>query len=69
MKSIVSGLILIALGFVYGDSIFTGHFGLMSLFFDGLGLFFIGKGAYTLWRDKQPSQDEQVHAHLSRKDS
>jgi hypothetical protein len=57
MKSIVSGVILIALGFVYGDSIFTGHFGLMSLFFDGLGLFFIGKGVYTIWRDKQQPQE------------
>ncbi|MDB6056566.1 MAG: hypothetical protein JWO95_410 [Verrucomicrobiales bacterium] len=58
MKSIVSGIILIVLGFLYGDSVFTGHFGMMSLFFDGLGLLFIGKGAYQLWRDRQPQQSE-----------
>ncbi len=36
-----------------GDSIFLGNFGILSLFFDGLGLFFIGKGAFFLWRQRQ----------------
>lgn len=56
MKTIISGVTLIILGFVFDDSIFTGHFGLMSWFFDGLGMFFIGSGAYKLWRDRQPQQ-------------
>jgi hypothetical protein len=56
MKTIVSGVSLIVVGLLIGDSIFQGHFGITSIVFDGLGFFFIGKGAYTLWRDKQQSQ-------------
>ena len=53
MKSIISGVVLIGIGFAIGDSIFTGNFTVTSLFFDGLGLFFIGKGAFHLWRQRQ----------------
>jgi hypothetical protein len=56
MKSIIAGIVLIGIGFAFGDSIFLGDFGIMSLFFDGLGLFWIGKGAYQLWRQRQPQQ-------------
>ena len=56
MKSIIAGLILIGIGFAFGDSIFLGNFGLMSLFFDGLGLFWIGKGIFHLWRQRQAQQ-------------
>jgi hypothetical protein len=54
MRSIISGVSLIAVGFAIGDSIFQGNFGVMSILFDGLGFFFIGKGAYQLWRQRQP---------------
>ncbi len=53
MKSIIAGIVLIAVGFALGDSVFLGNFGLMSLFFDGLGLFWIGQGALKLWRERQ----------------
>ncbi len=53
MKSIIAGIVLIGLGFALGDSIFLGNFGFMSLFFDGLGLFWIGQGALKLWRERQ----------------
>jgi hypothetical protein len=52
----VSGMVIIAKGFVWDDSVFTGHFGPMSIFFDGLGLFLIGFGAYKLLRDRQPQE-------------
>jgi hypothetical protein len=55
MKSIIMGVVLIGIGFAVGDSIFTGNFGPLSILFDGLGLFFIGKGIYTIWREKQQS--------------
>lgn len=57
MKSIVSGVLVIGIGLAIGDSIFQGNFGPLSIFFDGLGFFLIGKGAYTLWRDKQQPQE------------
>lgn len=53
MKSIIAGVVLIGIGLAIGDSIFQGNFGIMSLLFDGLGFFFIGKGAYQIWRNKQ----------------
>jgi hypothetical protein len=54
MKSIVSGITLIVVGLLIGDSVFQGHFGITAIIFDGLGFFFIGKGAYSLWRNRQP---------------
>lgn len=33
-----------------GDSIFLGNFNILSIFFDRLGLFWIGKGIFHLWR-------------------
>lgn len=56
MKSIIAGVVLIGIGFAMGDSIFLGNFGILSFFFDGLGLFWIGKGALHLWRQRQPQQ-------------
>jgi hypothetical protein len=54
MKSIIAGVVLIGIGFAMGDSIFLGNFNLLSIGFDGLGLFWIGKGAFRLWRQRQP---------------
>jgi len=56
MKSIIAGVVLIGIGFVMGDSIFLGDFSILSLFFDGLGFFWIGKGILQLWRQRQPQQ-------------
>jgi hypothetical protein len=56
MKSIIAGVVLIGIGFAMGDSIFLGNFDVLSIFFDGLGLFWIGKGSYSLWRERQPQQ-------------
>lgn len=56
MKNIIGGAVLIGLGFVLGDSIFLGNFGVLSILFDGLGLFWIGKGVFQFWREKQPQQ-------------
>ncbi len=56
MKSIIAGVILIGIGLAIGDSIFLGNFGLLSLFFDGLGFFWIGKGIFQLWRQRQSQE-------------
>jgi hypothetical protein len=48
MQNIIWGVVIIVLGLVMGNSIFLGDFNLISLFFDGLGLFWIGKGGYGL---------------------
>lgn len=53
MKSIIAGVILIGIGFALGDSIFLGNFGILSILFDGLGLFWIGKGIFHIRREKQ----------------
>ena len=56
MKGIISGVVLIGIGFATGDSVFLGNFNLLSIGFDGLGIFWIGKGALRLWRQRQPQQ-------------
>jgi hypothetical protein len=50
VKDIMAGVVLIGIGFLFGGSIFLGNPGLLDYFFDGLGLFWIGKGIYRLVR-------------------
>jgi hypothetical protein len=45
MQDIIWGAVIIGIGLVMGGSIFLGQFTLFNFIFDGLGLFFIGKGA------------------------
>ncbi|MGD9183337.1 MAG: hypothetical protein PVF26_09220 [Desulfobacterales bacterium] len=47
---IIAGVVLIGIGLVFGGSVFTGNPDLLDYFFDGLGLFWIGKGIYRLVR-------------------
>ena len=56
MRDIVSGVVLIAIGLVFGGSIFLGDFSLFSIFFDGLGIFFIVRGAMRLYRARQEAK-------------
>lgn len=50
MVNILAGVVLICIGLFGGDSIFRGEFTVLSVIFDGLGLFWIGKGIYGLTR-------------------
>ena len=47
---IITGVVLIGIGFLFGGSVFLGNPGLLDWLFDGLGLFWIGKGIYRLVR-------------------
>jgi hypothetical protein len=47
---IIAGVVLIGIGFLFGGSVFLGNPGLLDYLFDGLGLFWIGKGIYRLVR-------------------
>jgi hypothetical protein len=49
MKNIFWGLAIIAIGLIRGNSVFFGNFSLLTFFFDGLGLFWLGKGAWALY--------------------
>jgi len=53
MKSIFWGAVIIAIGLVRGDSVFRGDFGVISIFFDALGVFFIIRGLVSIYRAKQ----------------
>lgn len=53
MGSIIGGLVLIGIGLVGGDSVFYGQFTLLSVIFDGLGIFWIGKGIRDLMQARQ----------------
>jgi hypothetical protein len=47
---IIAGVVLIGIGLAFGGSVFTGNPGVLDYFFDGLGVFWIGKGIYHLVR-------------------
>ena len=52
MKHIFGGMSIIGIGLVLGDSIFINkNPTFMGYIFDGLGLFFVGKGIYSLPKD------------------
>lgn len=53
MRDIITGAVLIGIGFAFGGSIFLGDFSLINLFFDGLGTFFIIKGLVTVAKSKR----------------
>jgi len=53
VRDIITGLVLIGIGFAFGGSIFLGDFSLFSIFFDGLGIFLIVKGVIKIMKDKQ----------------
>jgi hypothetical protein len=53
MKSIFWGAVIIAIGLVRGDSVFRGDFGVLSILFDVLGVFFIIRGLVSIYRAKQ----------------
>ena len=48
MQNIIAGIVLIAIGIFMDSSIFFGGFTLFNIFFDGLGIVFIGKGTLGL---------------------
>jgi hypothetical protein len=57
VRDIFAGVVLIAIGLALGGSIFRGDFSLSSIFFDGLGLFFIVKGILHMVRAKRDGRD------------
>ena len=50
LGDIISGVVLIGIGFVVGGSVFMGDTTWLDYFFDGLGLFWIGRGIYKMVR-------------------
>lgn len=57
MRNIIAGVVLIGIGLAMGGSVFTGDFSASSLFFDGLGTFWIGKGIFGIIKAKKASQE------------
>jgi hypothetical protein len=56
VREIVGGVALIAIGLVFGGSVFLGDFGLRSIIFDGLGVFFIIRGVIRMNRARQEAK-------------
>ncbi len=48
MSNIFWGLAIIAIGLVRGSSVFMGDFTVLNFIFDGLGTFWVIKGALNL---------------------
>lgn len=47
---IIAGVVLIGIGFTFGGSVFLGNPDALDYFFDGLGIFWIGRGIYKMVR-------------------
>jgi hypothetical protein len=47
---IITGVVLIGIGFAFGGSVFLGNPGPLDYIFDGLGIFWIGRGVYKMVR-------------------
>ena len=47
---IIAGVVIIGIGFMFGGSVFLGNPDLLDYFFDGLGIFWIGRGIYKMVR-------------------
>jgi hypothetical protein len=50
LGDILSGVVLIGIGFVVGGSVFMGDATWLDYVFDGLGIFWIGRGIYKMVR-------------------
>ena len=50
LGDIISGVVLIGIGFVVGGSVFMGDAIWLDYLFDGLGIFWIGRGIYKMVR-------------------
>lgn len=48
MGNIIAGVVLIAIGLFMDSSVFFGDFTLFNIVFDGLGVYFIGRGVFDL---------------------
>lgn len=48
MQDMFWGAVIIGIGLFMGGSIFLGDFSLINVFFDGLGMIFIGKGVFGM---------------------
>jgi hypothetical protein len=53
MQNIFWGALIISIGLFFGQSLFLGDTSPLSFVFDGLGLFWIGKGVLALYRKRQ----------------
>lgn len=61
MQNIFWGVLIISIGLFFGGSIFLGDFNVLSLLFDGLGIFWIAKGSWSVYR----SRKKKIPASLS----
>jgi hypothetical protein len=52
MSNIFWGALIITIGLVGKSSVFLGDFSPLNILFDGLGLFFVGKGAHAVLTKK-----------------
>lgn len=48
VRDLIGGCVLIGIGFLFGGSVFMGDPTILDWIFDGLGIFWISKGIYTL---------------------
>jgi hypothetical protein len=52
MQDIFWGAVIVGIGLVMGGSVFLGDFDPVSIFFDGLGVFFISKGVISTMKER-----------------
>lgn len=62
MHNFFWGALIIAIGLINGRSVFLGDFSLLSVMFDALGLFWIGRGILDVKRTRPESDATDSNA-------
>ena len=52
MRSLIAGVVIIGIGLVRHSSVFFGDFTVLNIIFDGLGVFWLAKGALQMMRER-----------------
>jgi hypothetical protein len=56
MRNIFWGLLIIAIGLAWGDSVFRGQFSIRSILFDAVGVIVIVSGVVSIYRAKRETE-------------
>lgn len=57
MWNVLWGMLIWAIGIISGDSVLYGDFSVLTVFFDAVGTFFIGKGLLEMYRRKSATPE------------
>ncbi len=58
MSNVFWGLLIVSIGLISGDSVFYGDFSALTILFDAIGSFFIGRGLWVMYKQRNAAPGE-----------